>query len=694
MPHPLSLSLAPSRSRKWRSRRFLGLAAAFLGGFLGQVAFAGEDRWTPFGPSGGSLDSLVASPGGEVYVTTSYAAGEIWQRPTANVPWRWRGHGLGKPGAVPIALAIHPLNPKALWAVATITPSSETQAVYRSTDAGATWRRLSVGDADFRVIRLTIAPTRNSVVLFAETGGHAPKRLLRSTDLGVTWMVVPGRLGPVAAPPGEPGTVYAVAASGSGIDKSVDGGKTFGPTAALPVDAEDAVLALHATYGRPSIVLASLRAGGLFRSLDGGRSWRRSGFSGEGPSALASEPANPKKIYAAVSGLGLYQSQKGGQVGSFVPIAGFAFTPLQIVAVTHVAAAPGGPYFLAGSELYRPAPQHSFAPVEAAGIEAFGVLEVRIHPLDSRYQMVRTFTRCLDSFCLARTLLSTDGGTTFTRLGAQIQPRRFLDFLDLAFDPNEPRRWLIATGLGSILHDPGDPGLGHSIGGGPGTSATVEFTAGGALLVGGFFGIQWSEDQGVTWTTSLDGTIPPSPEHPAGGRREITELTANPFDPSRVIARTLEYTTGLPRETGKPVLYKSADAGKSWTLLRQGIADVEFIPGAPASFYLLVPTASRTELRRSDDFGDTSNPIRSFDLAESARDIAADPSAPGVLYLASARGVTKSVDGGLSFQPTAGGFNPFGPYRQWVGAVQVAPDGRLIASPVDGGLFQNRLSDR
>ncbi len=86
------------------------------------------------------------------------------------------------------------------------------------------------------------------------------------------------------------------------------------------------------------------------------------------------------------------------------------------------------------------------------------------------------------------------GGTTFTRLGAQIQPRRFLDFLDLAFDPNEPRRWLIATGLASILHDPGEPGFGHSIGGGPGTSATVEFAAGGAFLVGGFFGIQRSED--------------------------------------------------------------------------------------------------------------------------------------------------------------------------------------------------------
>ena len=677
--------------------RTLGFALIALA--LGaSAAHSAVDRWTPYGPGEGSLRSLVASSRGDLYTTTNFAAGEIWQRPINNPIWRWRGQSLGRPGISPaIALAVHPKNPSSLWAVVPEPDGSNFESVFRSTDGGATWQKRFTGGIDFLIARLTVAPTRNSVALFAETGDSPPRRLWRSADLGTSWSEVAGATGPVAAPPDLPDTVYATKSSGDGLLKSTDGGRTFGPAGALPIAEGDRILALHATYGRPAIVLVSLAHGGLFRSIDAGASWRRVGFVDAGPAALASEPLTPKTIYAAVSpprpygpyGAGIYASTLGGQNGSFRNIASFNLSPLQIVATTALAAAPGGPYFVAGNELYRVRSQ-TFERVSVKGVEAFGVAEVRFHPRDPSLVAVRRYTGCIREACDVRTLLSTDGGATFTRLGGPIGPRLFSDVFDLAFDPDEPNRRLTANGIGVFFSGPNGTG-GTS---GPPASA-VEIAAEGILLAGGFLGIEISEDEGVTWTNALDPTFSADDHHLFPGTREVVDLVTNPYAPERVIARSLEVISGLPHDPGRTVLYKSTDSGRTWTWLRDGDADVEFVSEAPASFYLLFATESGTELRRSDDFGATSTLVHTFASSEAVSDVATDPHAPGDLYAATRLGVRRSRDGGATWEATAGGFNPFGPYRRWVEKVQVAPDaaGRLIASPLDGGLFENRLSD-
>ncbi len=662
---------------------------------LCRAARAGVDRWTPYGPGEGALESLVASTRGELYATSAFAGGEIWQRPAAAALWRWRGTGLGLPGRPGVtALAVHPKNPNSLWAVATGGAGTVFQSVFRSTDAGASWRKVFTGDVDFQIVRLTVAPTARSVVLLAETGRGTPKRLLRSANLGASWTLVTGVVGPVAAAPDEPGTVYAVAESGSGLVKSVDGGATFHPAGALTIEAGDEVRALHATYGRPALVLASLSLGGLYRSTNGGGTWRRAGFVGSGPSALASEPGNPKKIYATNVG-GLYTSDRGGQSGSFRTLASSFFFPLLGVEPVSLVAAPAGPYLLAGGDLYRFTPPEGVEPVAETGIEAFGVSELRISPVDPSFLAVRRYTGCIREFCDFRTLLSTDGGATFTRLGAQTSPRRFLDVTDLAFDPIDPRRWLLSLSGGFVLlHEAGEPGLlGRTLLAGP--EQTVEFTAGGAVLAGGSDGILRSEDLGATWATTLSGTFSPDPEHPFPGSRRVVDLATNPYATDRVIARALEFITALPHDPGRIVLYQSADGGRTWSWLRDGDADVEFIPGTTAGVYLLFGTEAGTELRRSDDFGTTSTLVHTFPTSDVASDVATDPNAPADLYVATRLGVRRSRDGGATWEATPGGFTPFGAFRRWIERVQVAPDqaGSLIASPVDGGLFENRLSN-
>lgn len=315
--------------------------------------------------------------------------------------------------------------------------------------------------------------------------------------------------------------------------------------------------------------------------------------------------------------------------------------------------------------------------------------ELRISSADPSFVALRRYTACIRDFCDFKTFFSTDGGATFSRRGIVLSIRGFADVADLAFDPAEPQRWLEVISDRGFLHEPDGTGGQVLIGSG----GTVEIAADGVLLTGGSNGIQVSENDGTTWTTALGGTFSADSHHLFPGFRRIVDLATNPYAPEGVIARSLEFIASLPHDPGRTVLYKSEDAGRTWSWLRDGDADVEFIPGAPESFYLLFAALAGTELRRSDDFGATSVLVHTFPASAGASDVATDPAGSGDLYLATRVGVRRSRDGGATWEATAGGFNPYGPYRRWVEKVQVAPNGRLIAAPIDGGLFENRLSN-
>jgi photosystem II stability/assembly factor-like uncharacterized protein len=658
------------------------LLVATLGLILtARPARAGEDAWTPFGPGDGSLQSLTASPRGELYVTASFSTTEIWQLPLPTVPWRWRNNGLGRPAVT--ALAVDPKNPSSLWAVS----GAPLQSVFHSTDGGGSWAEVFTGDAGFHVIHLWVAPGKKSVVLFAETGNGVPRRLLRSADGGASWTPVAGALGPVAAPPDEPGVVFAASEDGLGVMSSSDGGAKFRPSGALPVAAGDTLRALHATFGRAANVFVSFANGGLFRSTDSGRHWSRAGFAHSGPAALASEPQDPRTVYA-VNRIGLYASHKSGQNGTFRSLAPILFP--DIAEPSALAAAPGGPYFLAGPDLYRPA-FPGYVLVAKTGIETFGVAELRLHPADPALLAVRRYTFCLNDICDFRTLFSADGGATFQRLSVQLTSHGVFDFVDLAFDPASTGRRLQALNVGALLIDVNFLKAVLV----PRAVTAVEIGAQGILLAGNREGVQVSEDDGTTWQTTLSNVLPVSPEHPAGGARRIVDLVVNPFAQERVIARALESTPGNPPNPESPAIYRSSDAGHTWSKLLDGTADIEFVQGAPASLYLLTATTGGSELRRSDDDGATSRLVHTFSTSDHVTDVATDPSAPLDLYAASSHGVLRSRDGGASWEPVLSDFSAWGPYRQLISHVQVHPTerGHLFAAPFDGGLFENRLSN-
>ncbi len=189
-----------------------------------------------------------------------------------------------KTGAIDIAFA--PGNPNVLYAAlweAGRTPWSMTSGgpgsgLYRSTDAGATWTQLTKGLPDLMGrIGLGVSadqPQRVYAMVEAieEKGG-----LYRSDDGGETWEQMtddhrlrhrPWYYTHVTADPKDADTVYVLCVD---MYKSTDGGKTFAPLGGIPHGDHHGMWIDSKNPKR--MILAN--DGGATISIDGGESWTR-----------------------------------------------------------------------------------------------------------------------------------------------------------------------------------------------------------------------------------------------------------------------------------------------------------------------------------------------------------------------------------------------------------------------------------
>src|SRR5579872_2270535 len=162
----------------------------------------------------------------------------------------------------------------------TLLVATDGQAVLRSHDDGATWRRLKIDqDLEFDdCVRCLLADPRNNQAVFAgaETG------LFRSEDCGATWHRIDCAL-----------NAYAVWK--------------------LVVDAKNPDI-MYAGTGSPT------RAA-FFRSHDGGRHWEKTslemppkcaGVSRPRMLAIAIDPDNARDVWVGVEEGGLFRTRDGG----------------------------------------------------------------------------------------------------------------------------------------------------------------------------------------------------------------------------------------------------------------------------------------------------------------------------------------------------------------------------------------------
>jgi len=143
-----------------------------------------------------------------------------------------------------------------------------------STDAAETWTSVSLsGEADFHALDLS-----GSRLFGYDSVGQ---RLLVTSDRQSWDLVAEGPLIDIAADPGNDDRVLAVTASGDLVAHDVTGGQT--PMAGAPA-------LVIVDWPEPDLLVGVTGSGEVYRSRDGGGSWRRTTAAPGPPHALDVTP--------------------------------------------------------------------------------------------------------------------------------------------------------------------------------------------------------------------------------------------------------------------------------------------------------------------------------------------------------------------------------------------------------------------
>jgi photosystem II stability/assembly factor-like uncharacterized protein len=304
-------------------------------------------RWRMIGPfRGGRTVAASGVPGQPNVFYVAANNGGVWKTDDAGRVWRpiFDGQPTGSIGA----LAVAPSDPQIISVGSgeglQRPDLSVGDGIYKSTDAGHTWRHLGLRDAE-QIPAILVDPHDPNRVLVAALGHpygpNAERGVFRSTDGGQTWQKVlykDENTGAVdlAFDPSNSQTVYGVLwaarqapweigesfkGPGSGLFKSTDGGTNWQPlTGGLPTFAEGLGrigIGIAPSDPRRMYALVDAKAGGLYRSDDAGASWRRVNHEiriwGRG-SDFACVRVDPKdKDVVYVANTSTYRSMDAGQ---------------------------------------------------------------------------------------------------------------------------------------------------------------------------------------------------------------------------------------------------------------------------------------------------------------------------------------------------------------------------------------------
>jgi photosystem II stability/assembly factor-like uncharacterized protein len=206
--------------------------------------------------------------------------------------------------------------------------------VWKTADAGATWQNISDGQIPLGSMGAIEVALSDPNVVYVGTGSSKIRSnvsigrgMYKSTDAGRTWSFAglrdAGQIATVRVHPGDPNRVF-VAALGNpfapnterGVFRTTDGGRTWRKVLYLTDSTGAADLEL--VPGNPNVIFASMwrgqrkpwtivsgaREGGIYKSTDGGDTWTK--LAGGLPAGLfgrsnvAISKANPSRVYALI----------------------------------------------------------------------------------------------------------------------------------------------------------------------------------------------------------------------------------------------------------------------------------------------------------------------------------------------------------------------------------------------------------
>ncbi|MEY4607893.1 MAG: hypothetical protein RL625_110 [Gemmatimonadota bacterium] len=181
---------------------------------------------------------------------------------------------------------------------ATYLYSSASQGVFRSSDLGVTWTSKSTGITDLRTSGIVKAGTRLYVV--------GPSGVFRSDNQGDSWAAA-GLVGVDVRSIAALGDVIVVGTNGAGIMKSVDFGATWVPSNTGLSGTTFRAVEVKGT----TLFLGGANGSSVFRSTDGGNSWTQ--LAGGLPAtSVRGFASNDQFIVAGTFGSGVFYSKNNG----------------------------------------------------------------------------------------------------------------------------------------------------------------------------------------------------------------------------------------------------------------------------------------------------------------------------------------------------------------------------------------------
>ncbi len=302
-------------------------------------------RFRAIGPAmqGGRLDSIAVVEQSPDTFYLGAATGGVWKTTNGGVTFQPVFDDL--PGLTVGAIAVGPSNPSIVWVGSGEANNRQSSSwgtgVYKSDDAGKTWKHMGLADTQ-AIGRVVIDPTHPDIVYVAALGHlwgpNAERGLFKTTDGGKTWtksLFIDNDTGvvDVALDPRSPNILYAAAyerrrtawgfdggGAGSAIYKSNDAGVTWKKlTHGLPASGNLGRIGLAIYAKNPDIVYAVIegKSGGVFRSDDQGETWKQMGGRGLGSpyfSQIRIDPNNDLRLWVLLDFL--MSSSDGGKTFS------------------------------------------------------------------------------------------------------------------------------------------------------------------------------------------------------------------------------------------------------------------------------------------------------------------------------------------------------------------------------------------